>query len=264
MPSPVLWGDEATVRERLRDGISDLKLAKRFYHFDYPFSPEGVVDFYRANYGPVSRAFASLDEEGQKKLQSELVDLWSSHNKAEGDRTTVDAEYLEVIATRAQTASRRAEALAGRIEEGANILAAFAEGLSEEEWKTPVTATDLRPVGVIVHHVASMYPIEIGAVRAIASGTAVTDVTWDVVAQINSIHANDNANVTRADAIELLRKNSHEAANAVRSLTDEELDRAAPFSLSFGAPMTAQFVIEDHPMRHAWHHLARIRKAIGR
>jgi hypothetical protein len=28
--------------------------------------------------------------------------------------------------------------------------------------------------------------------------------------------------------------------------------------------MTAQFVIEDHAMRHSWHHLARIRIALGR
>jgi hypothetical protein len=49
----------------------------------------------------------------------------------------------------------------------------------------------------------------------------------------------------------------------VRTLTDEDLDRAAPFSLAFGAPVTTQFVIEDHALRHSWHHLARIRKALG-
>jgi ubiquinone/menaquinone biosynthesis C-methylase UbiE len=100
MPSPVLWGDETTVRERLREGIADLKCARRFYHFDYPFPPDAVVEFYRNNYGPMSRAFASLDVSGQEKLRSELVQLWSAHNKAVGGATQVDAEYLEVIATR--------------------------------------------------------------------------------------------------------------------------------------------------------------------
>jgi hypothetical protein len=61
-----------------------------------------------------------------------------------------------------------------------------------------------------------------------------------------------------------LRRNSRAAAAAVRGFTDAELDQAAPFSLSFGAPVTAQFVIEDHALRHSWHHLARIRKAVGR
>jgi hypothetical protein len=160
---------------------------------------------------------------------------------------------------------RRAESLADRIEEGAAGLADFAEGLSEEEWRTPVTSgNDRRPVGVLVHHVAFMYPIEIDVVRAVASGKAVTDVTWDAVAGINAKHATDQADVTKAAALELLRKNSREAAAAVRALTDDELDQAAPFSLSFGAPVTSQFVIEDHPLRHAWHHLARIRTALGR
>ena len=31
----------------------------------------------------------------------------------------------------------------------------------------------------------------------------------------------------------------------MRAFTDDELDRAAPFSLSLGAAVTAQFVIED-------------------
>jgi len=160
--------------------------------------------------------------------------------------------------------SRRAGLLADRIEEGAALLAHFAEGFSEAEWGTPVSGSDNRPVGVIVHHVANMYPIEIEVARAIAGGNAVTDVTWEAIAQLNAKHAREQAGVTKAEALETLRRNSREAAAAVRTFTDEELDQAAPFSLSFGAPVTAQFVIEDHALRHSWHHLARIRKALGR
>jgi len=76
--------------------------------------------------------------------------------------------------------------------------------------------------------------------------------------------AQDQAGVTKAATLELLRRNSREAAAAVRAFTDAELDHAARFSLSFGAPVTAQFVIEDHALRHSWHHLARVRKALGR
>ncbi|MGH9532143.1 MAG: DinB family protein [Terriglobales bacterium] len=160
--------------------------------------------------------------------------------------------------------SRRANALADRIEEGADALAAFAEGLSEEEWRTPVSKSDDRSIGVIVHHVATMYPVEVEAARMIAKGKAVTDVTWKAVAEMNAQHAQEQSGVTKATALELLRRNSGEAADRVRGFTDEELDRAAPFSLSFGAPMTAQFVIEDHALRHSWHHLAGIRKTRGR
>ena len=162
--------------------------------------------------------------------------------------------------------NHRAELLADRIEKGAAGLAAFAEGLSEAEWHAPgsVNGRDRRSVGVIVHHVANMYPIEIDVARAVAGGKAVTDVTWEAVAELNAKHARENADVTKAAALDLLCRNSRDAAAVVRAFTDDELDRAAPFSLSFGAPMTAQFVIEDHALRHSWHHLARIRAALGR
>ena len=160
--------------------------------------------------------------------------------------------------------SRRAELLASRVEEGAAGIVAFAEGLSDAEWGVPVSSTDRRTLGQIVNHVALVYPIEIDLARAIAGGNAVTHVTWEVVAELNAGHAREFSAVTKSEAISLLRKNAREAAEAVRTFTDEQLDQAAAFGLSFDAPMTAQFVIEDHAVRHSWHHLARIRTALGR
>lgn len=76
MPSPVLWGDEATVRNRLGEGLADLRCAVHVYRFDYPFPPDAVVEFFRSHYGPMSCAFASLDRHRQETLRSELVGLW--------------------------------------------------------------------------------------------------------------------------------------------------------------------------------------------
>jgi len=160
--------------------------------------------------------------------------------------------------------SRRAELLAARIQEGAAALAAFVSGLSESEWGTATSPTDRRTVGQIVNHVALVYPIEFELARSIASGKAVTDVSWQVVADLNANHARENGTPTKAAARELLSRNSRQAADAVRAFSDAELDQAAPFSLSYGAPVTAQFVVEDHALRHSWHHLARIRAAVGR
>ena len=100
MPSPVLWGDEATVRERLSSGIASLSLARRMYLFEYPFPPDRVVEFFRVNYGPMTCAFAALDAPAQRELRSELVALWSAHNQSTGSTTELYAEYLEVLATR--------------------------------------------------------------------------------------------------------------------------------------------------------------------
>ena len=100
MPSPIKWGDEETVRERLRDGIADLQLTRRMCPFNYPFPPAEVVESFRTYYGPTQRAFDALDADGQAALRNDLERLWAEHNQATDGTTLVAGEYLEVIATR--------------------------------------------------------------------------------------------------------------------------------------------------------------------
>ena len=101
MPTPVQWGDEAIIRERLRDGVAELRMTKRIYLFDYPFPPAEVVEFFRVYYGPTNHAFAALPEDGQVALRRDLENLWTQHNLAIDGTTRVESEYLEVVATRA-------------------------------------------------------------------------------------------------------------------------------------------------------------------
>jgi hypothetical protein len=86
----------------------------------------------------------------------------------------------------------------------------------------------------------------------------------DNVHEMNAGHAQDHDAVTKAAALELLRANSAVAAAAIRALADEQLDQAAPASLYSDAPITCQFMLEDHAVRHSYHHLARIRAALKR
>jgi hypothetical protein len=161
----------------------------------------------------------------------------------------------------AGTASRHANDLAERLEQGAQALTAFAISLSDAEWRTPVPH-DGRTIGVIVHHVASVYPIEIQLAQIVATGKPVTGVTMDTIHEMNAAHAAAHANVTKEAALELLRQNSAEAAAAIRALGDEQLAQAAPVSLYADAPLTCQFVLEDHAVRHSYHHLARLRRTV--
>jgi len=163
--------------------------------------------------------------------------------------------------TLAAPTSRRASALAERLEHGADALAALAGTLSAEQWQAPIPG-DARPIGVVVHHVASMYPIEMQLAQTLAEGKPITGVTWEAVHEINARHAEENAAVTKDAALDLLEDNSTTAAHAIRGLGDEELDRAAAVSLYADAPLTCQFFLEDHAVRHAYHHLARIRAAL--
>jgi len=98
MPSPLKWGDQETVKERLNNGIADLQMTPRTCVFNLPFSPAEVVEFFRTYYGPTEKAFGALDENGKAALRGDLEQLWSRHNRATDGTTVVEGEYLEVIA----------------------------------------------------------------------------------------------------------------------------------------------------------------------
>ena len=167
------------------------------------------------------------------------------------------------LRTSAAVTSPRSAALATRLEAGAAALAAFAATLSDAEWQKRLPK-DGRKVGVVVHHVASMYPLEIQLAKLVGAGQPIQDVTWEAVAAINGDHEQENDGATKQDALALLARNSAAAAEAIRGFSDEELDRAAPVSLNSNAPLTCQFVLEDHAVRHSYHHLAGIRAAVAR
>lgn len=99
VPSPMDWGDEATVRSRLQRGFSVVSLTRRIAPMRYPFPPAETVEFFRRYLGPNQRAFASLDASGQAALRRDLVELYTAHNIAKApDTTEVAAEHLEVVA----------------------------------------------------------------------------------------------------------------------------------------------------------------------
>lgn len=100
MPSPVLWGDETAVQERLKDGIADLKMTRQKVTFKFPFSPIETVEYFRTYYGPTQMAFRSLDDGGQAALRHDLEELWTEGNRAADGTTEVESEYLDVIAVR--------------------------------------------------------------------------------------------------------------------------------------------------------------------
>ena len=172
-------------------------------------------------------------------------------------------EAVAAVDGTTRAVSRRAEALASVLETGAASLIAFAETLSDAEWKTPIPH-DGRKIGVVVHHVASMYPLEIGLAQKLAAGGVIDDVTWDNVHAINAQHAREHEGAGKAEAIALVRRNSEAAAAAVRAIGDAELDLATPNSMYGNALLTTQFFLEDHAVRHSFHHLAKIRATLKR
>jgi ribosomal protein L11 methylase PrmA len=66
-----------------------------------PFSVPETVEFYRTYYGPTQKAFAALPEDKQPALRRDMENLFEQYNRATDGATCVEAEYLEVVATRA-------------------------------------------------------------------------------------------------------------------------------------------------------------------
>ena len=86
--------------------------------------------------------------------------------------------------------SKRCNALARRLEKGALALEAYANALSEADWQRRVPG-DGRKIGVVVHHVATMYPLEIDLARTLAAGQPIEGVTAEVVDHMNAAHAKE-------------------------------------------------------------------------
>ena len=157
----------------------------------------------------------------------------------------------------------RVEALALRIERGGEVLAAFCETLTPEQWWVNVPSEG-RAVGVLIHHVAWMYPPEMDLAALIASGATLQSagIDWSYVNLVNASHANENSRPDQAVTIAMLRKNSKDAAERVRAFSDAQLDIVSVNTLHGYAPLSLQYWIEAHPIKHPYEHLEAIRAAL--
>ena len=129
------------------------------------------------------------------------------------------------------TAARvRSSQLADRLQAGAAALLAFARPLTEAQWHATVPG-DGRTAGVLVHHVATVYPLEVRLAQLLAAGTPIVGVTWTTVHEMNAAHAVEHCDVSKEATLALLAENSAAAAAAIREFTDADLDRAGTVSL---------------------------------
>jgi ubiquinone/menaquinone biosynthesis C-methylase UbiE len=96
---PPLWGTEERLWELFGEGISSLHAMRHSYMFR-SLSVEHFIESFRTYYGPVHKAFESLDAAGQDAFASDLEELLRNWNTS-GDETVVaSSDYLEVVAVR--------------------------------------------------------------------------------------------------------------------------------------------------------------------
>ena len=97
VPSPMLWGTEAHLRELFGDGIASLELNERTFTWRFP-SAEEFVTFFRRWYGPTVKAFAALEGTSRDALERDLVSLARRHDRLGTGATAIPATYTEAVA----------------------------------------------------------------------------------------------------------------------------------------------------------------------
>ncbi len=97
VPSPLLWGTDAALDERL-GGDCTIEITRKHFVFRYR-SADDFFDTFITWYGPTLRAWAALDDDGKASFRSQLTGLCNEMNTATGS-LRVPGEYLEVVATK--------------------------------------------------------------------------------------------------------------------------------------------------------------------
>jgi len=92
---PVLWGDEAVVRQRFGPNVQ-IETSTQIMRMDLPFTLAEAVAHSRKHVGPIHMAFARLDEAKQKALEADFLTVWSQFNRGDEHHTIVENEFLEV------------------------------------------------------------------------------------------------------------------------------------------------------------------------
>ncbi len=93
--SPLLWGTRAHL-EMLFGPKAIVAAESKNFVFRYK-SPKHWIETFRAYYGPVVKAFETIDAEARKALEADLYALLDKFNVAKDGTLVIPSEYLEVV-----------------------------------------------------------------------------------------------------------------------------------------------------------------------
>lgn len=97
--SPALWGTRDRIVELFGTQAAHIAAETRQFVFRYR-SPEHMLEVFRGYYGPILKAFAALDADGQHALAEDLVALTNRFDRAGDGAVVTPSDYLEIVITR--------------------------------------------------------------------------------------------------------------------------------------------------------------------
>jgi SAM-dependent methyltransferase len=100
--SPFLWGEAATVRDRLKPGFDAVETNVVTITWEMQKSAADSAAFFAKNAGPIQLVLGRLDAPQGAALLRDLERLWVDNNLATGGeiRTSIGNEYLKTLAIR--------------------------------------------------------------------------------------------------------------------------------------------------------------------
>jgi len=156
----------------------------------------------------------------------------------------------------------RGETFAKQFEAKAQEVTAAIERLSDADWKK-VTAAEKWSVGVVAHHVAGAHQGLSGLIKMLADGKPGPNIQMDMIHAGNAKHAQEFANVTKAETLALHKTNVAAAAGVLRGIGDAEFDRSGAV-LNGVPPMSAGQLAGGLLCGHMDEHLGSIKATVGR
>ena len=158
-------------------------------------------------------------------------------------------------------ASDRAAVLADDFAAANAAALRFTRSCSDADWELTVPGEGWT-VGVVLHHIAEGHAHGARWLTGMATGTGVAETAADID-RANAAHAVREEAVGQAETATLLELNGGRLEAVLRGLSDEELDRTAPFGPAGGRELPA-VDLAAVAARHTREHLAHAAMAVGR
>jgi hypothetical protein len=155
-------------------------------------------------------------------------------------------------------ASERAAALADDFAAANAEAVAFARTCGDTAWVLPVPGEGW-PVGVVLHHIAEGHAHGLLWLEKMARGDGITETAQDIDRD-NAAHAVRAETAERDETAALLEANGARLEALLRSLSDADLDRCAPFGPAEGRVLPTMDLAAV-AARHTREHLAHARAA---
>lgn len=174
----------------------------------------------------------------------------------------VDGSIFTIDLKKEKNMSHRAKDISKRIGSFADEVITFVESLTGSDWNKICDWEDWT-VGVTARHVGAGHFAISKMAAMIVKGEDLPPLSMDQINAMSEKDSRKHADCTKAEALELLRKNSAELAAFASGLTDDELDRKGSMP-AFGGEVTTEQLLDFIIFQSAAQHFDSMRAAVGK